>query len=328
MANLLIKTALKLAKSNPEFALALKLELAKTSSGNWWVHPLGGLNKQHTGPFSSAKAAKEYVRNFDSSKFKKDNGIYQNADGFRYEGGWNSDNYAVNQNPPKPGASVSRPKTARETTPLLQMKYYDLGDFGGSMRSLNNWVLEVGGPTYRIKDALKAAGLRWNPNEKTWGLTATNYAAGQYGKPAQMYAKIRKMQEAAFKSLGPIIEAENKIIREENTAVEAPDKPTWKDPRAMVEFIRRNARVQATLERHGVDLKFTGLGRYSPAGAEPMAYISGDTFDIRQVLKHFGFRWESGKKAWSLPAMEWDVVSPRLVPALIQELIRLHGKLA
>lgn len=216
-------------------------------------------------------------------------------------------------------ALVHEIKVARLTTPPITMKYYDMGDFGGTHRITNSWNLEVGGSTFRIKDALTRAGLKWNPKTKTWGLQAILYAMGQMGKPAALYNSLRKKQEAAHKMLKPIIEAENKLIEAENKAVVG-EKPE-RSMREFFQMIRQNERIKDSLkDKYGIDMSYDLLDRYSPAGAEPQLVLKGNTFHIKGVLQQFGFRWEGARKAWKLPLMEYDVVKGKLIPALMRAL--------
>lgn len=213
-------------------------------------------------------------------------------------------------------------KEARKTVPLLEMKYYDLGDFGGTHRSLETWVLEVGGPTWRIKDDLKRAKLRWDPQTKTWGLRTTLYAARQLGRPGQTHARIRKQQEAAYRMLKPVIKAENEIIKAENESVTGPKQKLT--PRELVTMVRRDGRIRKSLaDNYGIQMEYDLKGRYSRAGAEPQIFFAGETFPIKDVLKKFGFRWESSKKAWKIPMMEYEAVKKQLIPALMRELSSL-----
>jgi hypothetical protein len=210
-------------------------------------------------------------------------------------------------------------KEARKTVPLLEMKYYDLGDFGGTHRSLETWVLEVGGPTWRIKDDLKRAKLRWDPQTNTWGLRTTLYAARQLGRPGQTHARIRKQQEAAYRMLKPVIKAENEIIKAENESVTGPKQKLT--PRELVTMVRRDGRIRKSLaDNYGIQMEYDLKGRYSRAGTEPQIFFAGETFPIKDVLKKFGFRWESSKKAWKIPMMEYEAVKKQLIPALMREL--------
>ena len=213
-------------------------------------------------------------------------------------------------------------KAARSTTPLIEMKYYDLGDFGGTMRSLETWVLEVGGATWRIKDDLKRAKLRWDPRTKTWGLRTTLYAARQFGRPGQTHARIRKQQEAAYRMLKPVIKAENEIIKAENKSVTGPEQKLTL--RELVTSVRRDGRIRKSLaDNYGIQMEYDLKGRYSRAGDEPQIFFAGETFPIKDVLKKFGFRWESSKKAWKIPMMEYEAVKKQLIPALMRELSSL-----
>ena len=222
-------------------------------------------------------------------------------------------------NPEFRKALTAELKKARNTVPPLEMKYYDLGDFGGTQRSLENWVLEVGGPTWRIKDELKRAKLRWDPERKVWGLRATLYAAGMMGRPAQNFARIRKLQQAAHKMLKPVLQAENNIIEAENEGVTGPAKK--KTVRELMQMVRRNERVRNSLkDNYGISMEYDFKGRYDQAGTEAQIFLVGDTFGIKDVLKKFGFHWDSSKKGWKLPYMEYEAVKKKLVPALMRAL--------
>lgn len=80
--------------------------------GSWWAHALGGLSKISWGPFSSASAAKKFLRDrdFDRGPFKQ----YHRGgpDGNSYSVAWAGNNYSVEQNQPKPGRDVLNPEAA------------------------------------------------------------------------------------------------------------------------------------------------------------------------------------------------------------------------
>ena len=230
-------------------------------------------------------------------------------------------------NPEFRKALTAELKKARNTVPPLEMKYYDLGDFGGTNRSLENWVLEVGGPTWRIKDELKRAKLRWNPQSKVWELRATLYAAGMMGRPAQQFARIRQLQQAAHKMLKPVVQAENDIIEAENEGVTGPAKK--KTVQELVKMVRRNERVRNSLkDQYGISMEYDFKGRYDSAGTEPQLFFVGDTYSLRSIFKKFGLRWEPSKKAWKLPLMEYEVVKKQLIPAMMRELKTASTKTA
>jgi hypothetical protein len=222
------------------------------------------------------------------------------------------------ENPEFRKALTAELKKARRSVPLLQMKYQNLGDFGGTNRSLENWILEVGGPTYRIKDDLKRYKMRWEPQSKTWRLSATLYAAGMMGRPAQQFARIRKLQEAAYKGLKPIIAQENQIIKDENKGIlgETPKL----DKRQLLKMITQHGRIFDQLGNYGIDMTFDWPNRYSQAGTEALAVVGGNTFDIKSLLKKFGFNWSSGKKVWVLPVPEYEAVKRQFLPALMRAL--------
>ena len=230
-------------------------------------------------------------------------------------------------NPEFRKALTAELKKARNTVPPLEMKYYDLGDFGGTQRSLENWVLEVGGPTWRIKDELKRAKLRWDPERKVWGLRATLYAAGMMGRPAQNFARIRKLQQAAHKMLKPVLQAENNIIEAENEGVTGPAQK--KTVRELMQMVRRNERVRNSLEeKYGIKMEYDFKGRYDQAGTEPQLLFVGDTYSLRSVFKKFGLRWDPSKKLWKLPLLEYEAVKKQLIPAIMRELKTASVRLA
>ena len=221
-------------------------------------------------------------------------------------------------NPEFRKALVAELKAARTTTPLLEMKYQNLGDFGGTNRVLESWVLEVGGPTERIMSELRRLKFYWNRATRTWRIDATSYAAGQYGRPAKLFALNRKKQEVAYKILKPLIAQENELIKEENRGIVG-DKPKL-DTKELVTMIRRNERIRNSLESLGVKMDYSYPGRYGAAGDEPLLLLGGDTYDIKELLKRYGFRWEGSRKMWKLPLMEYEAVKQKFIPALVQAL--------
>ena len=222
------------------------------------------------------------------------------------------------KNPEFRQALVAELKAARKTVPLLQMKYQNLGDFGGTQRVLESWVLEVGGPTERIMSELRRLKFFWSRNTRTWRIDATLYAAGQYGRPAKLFALNRKKQETAYKVLKPLIAKENELIKDENKGIVG-DKPRL-EARELVTMIRRNERIRNSLEKLGLKMDYSYPGRYGSAGDEPMLLLGGDTYDIKELLKRYGFRWEGSRKSWKLPLMEYEAVKKKLIPALMQAL--------
>jgi hypothetical protein len=222
-------------------------------------------------------------------------------------------------------AAALRSMVARKTIPPIQMKYQNLGDFGGTNRVMDSWILEVGGSTLRIKDTLSKLGLRWEPNNRVWRLDATSYAAGQYGRPAQIYAKAREKQEHAVKVLRPLIQAENELIEQENAAVLG--VPSQKiDLKEMMEKMRRSQRVTQLLEKYGILVTYKFPSTYSSASEEATVFLSGETFDIKDILKGFGFRWDGSGRRWKIPYLEYQAVEKEFVPTLARELIAQHGK--
>ena len=95
-------------------------------------------------------------------------------------------------------------REARISKEKLRLKYVNLGDFGGTDPITDSWYLEIGGPTFDIKDDLKKMGLRWNRERKLWGLWATSYAYGR-GRNRE-YGKIRRLQEQVYPKLKRYVE--------------------------------------------------------------------------------------------------------------------------
>jgi hypothetical protein len=122
--------------------------------------------------------------------------------------------------------------------------------------------------------------------------------------------------------LKPVIKAENEIIKAENESVTGPKQKLT--PRELVTMVRRDGRIRKSLaDNYGIQMEYDLKGRYSRAGAEPQIFFAGETFPIKDVLKKFGFRWESSKKAWKIPMMEYEAVKKQLIPALMRELSSL-----
>jgi hypothetical protein len=205
-------------------------------------------------------------------------------------------------------------KTARLTTELLQVKYQNLGDFGGTDPVDDMYVLDVSGPTFEYRKILSDLGLRWNPTQKTWGVTATLYRYNNARRNAE-WVKNRNIQEKAYPKLQELAKAHNSKARAENEALGPVDY------RQRIEEWRRSSRMLPQLEAAGIKVEYKSPGKYELG--EPQVWVSGETYDIRALLGKHGFKWNSAKRAWGIPAPEFQVIKDKWMSEVVRGLPRV-----
>lgn len=194
-------------------------------------------------------------------------------------------------------------KHARLTPEKLRLKYMDLGDFGGTHPTTSTWILDVEGPTYEYKDQLKRLGLQWDPSTKMWSLR-TSLPKNMYPPAVKKFDAIRKKQERAYPLLKKLVDEHNSRVDSEIEKLKG--GPEEKDPKALMKEFRRSIRMNDALKKVGIiighhfpDLYSTGEGKVT---------ATGDTYDIRDLMKKFGWKWDSSMKNWWLPMADWNIL--------------------
>lgn len=74
--------------------------------------------------------------------------------------------------------------------------------------------INVSGNTFPIKDELVRAGLRWNPNSKSWGLSVSSQGDG-----FRQYDRIAPKIDKAFDVLEPLVQKFNAEVDQRNKAL-------------------------------------------------------------------------------------------------------------
>jgi hypothetical protein len=202
---------------------------------------------------------------------------------------------------------ISSLRSARQSQEMIRMKYVNLGDFRGTDPVVDSWVFEVAGPFEGMKPLipiLKKHGFRWDSADRTWRLDATNYAYSNR-KRDNLWNWARRNQEAAYKILKPLVEKHNQEAMRRNDSMRA-DVP--QTPKEVMQFVSRTERLHQRLKEHGIEVKFEFPDRYSVA--ESKAWVLGNTYPIKDVMKRFGFRWGRGKhgQGWWVPANEYPII--------------------
>jgi hypothetical protein len=209
---------------------------------------------------------------------------------------------------------VAALKEARFTIPPIKVKYTNLGDFGGTNRVYDSWILEVGGSSFRIKDELKRLGFKWVPNSKVWRIEAVDYG----GRSTAVFEKMRALQEKAYKVVKPLVEIENKKIEEANkqTRVDIQGEKTLRE--RMKDMLSSERRL-GFLRKLGVEPEIKFPQKYSLASDEPMLVLKGNTFRFREVFQGFGFKWDGANKAWILPYAEYSLFEGNFLKQMAME---------
>jgi len=207
-------------------------------------------------------------------------------------------------------------RQARQTTERIRVKLTNLGDFGGTDPIRDSWHLDVAGPYEQMQQlvpTLKKFGLRWDPRMRKWSLRATLYAYGNR-KRTNFWNVARRNQKAGY----PVIKAEADRINRESAAANPGEQLS---PKELMQKLQRNLRMLDRLPAMGLEVKYEWPNRYSVA--EGKAWVLGNTFPIKDLMRKHKFRWTSGKhgKAWMMPAQEFLEVGN----AWLGEVIRTLG---
>jgi len=201
---------------------------------------------------------------------------------------------------------------ARVTVEPIRLKYVNLGDFGGTNPVQDSWVLEVAGPFDAMQaliPTLKKFGLKWNPQSRSWRLDATLY---KYGN-----ARLQSLWDAARKSMVqgyPIIK---KMVDEYNAHASSSSGPTL-TVQDLMKDIQHKERQISRLTDFGLKVQFEWPDRYSVAEAK--TWVLGNTFPVKGVMSHYGFKFTSGKfgKGWWLPTVEFHAVGDKWANDIIK----------
>ena len=174
--------------------------------------------------------------------------------------------------------------------------------------------ITVTGNTFPIKDKLAILGLRWNPADKSWGLSTAVQLDG-FRKYDQIADKINR----AFEVLQPLVAKLNQEINARNKALSGAPAP--RTPQQIVQRVDSINRRNQWLEDAGLKLKTV---RGDALGVpEMILYMEGDTYPLVAVFKKFGFRWWSAKKLWWIPYSDWTLIEQKFL-AMIAPWVRSH----
>jgi hypothetical protein len=208
-------------------------------------------------------------------------------------------------------------REARVTKEMIRLNYENLGDFGGTNRVLDSWLLEVKGP-YEAMQALiptlKKYGLRYDRQSRSWSLHAVQYAYTTR-KNENLWNWARRNQKAGY----PVIK---KLVDEYNREAAKANKSPMADmtPQEQMKLINRHSRQLDRLKKAGIEIKFEFPNRYSVE--EGRAWVLGNTYEFRGTMKKFGFRWGNGKygKGWWIASSEFTAIVVKWAQAVIREL--------
>lgn len=181
---------------------------------------------------------------------------------------------------------------------------------------LHWFVLEVAGPTFEYKDQLKQLGLKFDPRSKTWRLDAVLYKSG-FGKASRDYDKNHRLQEAAFPVLQQLVKTHNERVEAEIKQMRG--GPSVKDDaKGFVEMIRRHERMSEKLKAAGILIEWKFPNQYELG--ESRVWVSGNTFDVRDLMKKHGWRWDAGQKRWWMVGDDYRVVGDEWMGEIVRRL--------
>ena len=202
-------------------------------------------------------------------------------------------------------------KTARITEQKAFINYLP----GGAGHTRGDMAyLRVEGNTFPIKDALKAAGLRWQTTKGTpyWGLEAFTYSPYD-----RNWGRSLEAIKAAYPKVKAIVDKFNAEVDAKNKAMQ-PERPqNLQQLSQRFDAIERRNKFFAAA---GLDLKTTARGPFSP---EITLYITGNTYPLVAVFRKFGWKWWNEQKAWALPFDEWAAIEKQFLAALGPAIARM-----
>lgn len=202
----------------------------------------------------------------------------------------------------------------------IRAEYFEMPSRQGG--ATGRWIIRVTGGTFEYKNELKRLGLWWDRQHKRWTLDS--------GRPIDPYvllqgwtdfdpsnedhqkkldeknAKVKK-RRAQQKKAWPVIQ---KIVKEHNDKVEEliqAQTKSLKDVKDYTKWRQHNQRLMARLKKHGIEIKYDTL---SETG-ESQVLVKGKTYDIKDVMKKYRFRWNSRERGWALPYDEFRIVSDK-----------------
>lgn len=195
-------------------------------------------------------------------------------------------------------------KAARQTSELIRMKYQDLGDFGGTDPIREAWVFEVKGP-YEAMQALiptlKKYSFRWDGQQKLWRLDAYLYSRMSPKRDSQ-YSAGRRNQQAAYPIIKKMVDEYNAQAVQKNRDLGGPT-----NIKNLMRGVQQTERLTARFVSYGIEVKHD-FDSY--ATSEPVVWVLGHTYEIRDVMKRYGFRWGRGKfgQGWWIAASEYLLI--------------------
>lgn len=165
--------------------------------------------------------------------------------------------------------------------------------------------ISVSGNTFPIKDELARAGLRWNPNTKSWRLGVSSQGDG-----FRMYDQIAPKVDKAFDVLEPLVRKFNADVDARNKAL---GKATVPEAMRHLDGVWNRNKF---LQKSGMDFH---VGAKNPiGGSEVTVSLSGNTFPFAGMFKKFGWKWAPTQKVWWVPFEDWKGLESKFLAALAQ----------
>jgi len=211
---------------------------------------------------------------------------------------------------------VASLRSARVTTEPIRLKYVNLGDFGGTDPVVDSWVLEVAGSYDAMQPlipVLKKFKFRYDSRGKSWRLDATKYAYSNR-KRDNFWNAARRNQQAAYPIIKKLVDQHNAAAASANSGS---GQTTVKD---LVKNLKSKDRLKQRLEGLGLRVEYEWPDKYSVD--EATAWVFGNTFAVKDVMKKYGFRWGSGRKGkgWWIPTIEYPAIVDKWAADVIRAL--------
>jgi len=173
--------------------------------------------------------------------------------------------------------------------------------------------INVSGNTFPIKDELVRAGLRWNPNSKSWGLSVSSQGDG-----FRQYDRIAPKIDKAFDVLEPLVQKFNAEVDQRNKALSPQNPQGLQEVLRYLDSLQRRAKF---LQQAGLELRST---QKNPNGVPELTlYISGNTYPFLDLFKRFGWKWAATQKAWWIPFDDWKMIEAKFLAAIAPMVARM-----
>jgi hypothetical protein len=228
-------------------------------------------------------------------------------------------------------------KEAKRLVPeMIRTRYWEVATRRGN--SSGRWILEVAGGTYDYKNELKRLGFWWDRGRTAWiidsGREVNIDALMQYGlsdfdpsNPQQMRKVEEKNKKVAMrrqqqKKAWPIVQ---KMMADHNAKVQEmiqAQKEGLETQKDYVKWSQRNQRLLKQFEKAGIVLKHKFPGTYE--SFDPYVLVTGKTYDIKDVMKKFRFRWDSSQRGWTLPTTDFAIIGDKWKGEVVRALPQLQ----